>query len=73
MSYLVANPEDKFSREEAHMLSSKTSPRSVTNSDFKDYLKDKKNEPAHEIMALFVLRKFILQSSMRSHPVGLDV
>ena len=31
------------------------------------------NEPAHEIMALFVLRKFILQTHMRSHPVGLDV
>ena len=30
-------------------------------------------EPAHEIMALFVLRKFILQIRMRSHPVGLDV
>ena len=31
------------------------------------------NEPAHEIMALFVLRKFILQMSMSSHPVELDV
>ena len=31
------------------------------------------NEPAHEILALFVLRKLILQSRMRSHPVGLDV
>ena len=30
-------------------------------------------EPAHDIMALFVLRKFILQTGMRSHPVGLDV
>ena len=30
-------------------------------------------EPAHEIMALFVLLKFPLQTSMRSHPVGLDV
>ena len=30
-------------------------------------------EPCHEIMALFVLRKFILQTRMRSHPVGLDV
>ena len=30
-------------------------------------------EPAHEIMALFVLRKFILQTCMRSHPVGIDV
>ena len=29
-------------------------------------------EPAHEIMAHFVLRTLILQSSMRSHPVGLD-
>ena len=30
------------------------------------------NEPAHEIMALFVLRKLILQTHMRSHPVELD-
>ena len=30
-------------------------------------------EPAHEIMARFVLRKLILQTRMRSHPVGLDV
>ena len=30
-------------------------------------------EPAHEIMALFVLRKLILQTRTRSHPVGLDV
>ena len=30
-------------------------------------------EPSHEIMALFVLRKDILQTRMRSHPVGLDV
>ena len=31
------------------------------------------NEPAHEIMALFVLRKHILQTRMCSHQVGLDV
>ena len=31
------------------------------------------NEPAHEIMALFVLRKLILQTRMRSNPVPLDV
>ena len=30
-------------------------------------------KPAHEIMALVVLRKLILQTSMRSHPVRLDV
>ena len=30
-------------------------------------------EPFHEIMALFVLRKLILQTRMRSHPVGLGV
>ena len=33
----------------------------------------KQNEPCHEIMALFVLRKLILQTRMRSHPVELDV
>ena len=27
-------------------------------------------EPCHEIMALFVLRKLILQTRMRSHPGG---
>ena len=30
-------------------------------------------EPCHEIMALVVLRKLILQTRMRSHPEGLDV
>ena len=30
-------------------------------------------EPTHEILALFVLRKLILQTRMRSHPVELDV
>ena len=30
-------------------------------------------EPSHEIMALFGLRKLILQTRMRSLPVGLDV
>ena len=30
-------------------------------------------EPTHEIMALFVLRKLILQTRKRSHPVELDV
>ena len=30
-------------------------------------------EPSHEIMALFVLRKLIFQTCMRSHPVALDV
>ena len=30
-------------------------------------------EPTHEILAFFVLRKFILQICMHSHPVGLDV
>ena len=29
--------------------------------------------PAHEIMALFVLRKLILRKCMHSHPMGLDV
>ena len=28
---------------------------------------------SHEIMARFVLRKLILQTRIRSHPVGLDV
>ena len=30
-------------------------------------------EPAHEIMALFDLRKLILQKRMHSHQVGLDI
>ena len=30
-------------------------------------------EPSHEIMVLFVLRKLILQTRMRSHPIELDV
>ena len=39
--------------------------------DFSKYLSS--FEPSHEIMVLFVLRKIILQTRMRSHPVGLDV
>ena len=31
------------------------------------------NEPAHEIMALVVLRKLNLQTRMHSHPVGLYI
>ena len=30
-------------------------------------------EPSHEIMVLFILHELILQTLMRSHPVGLDV
>ena len=30
-------------------------------------------ENAHEIMALFVPRKLILQTHMHNHPVGLDI
>ena len=30
-------------------------------------------EPSHEIMFVFILRKLILQTRMRSHPVWLDV
>ena len=35
--------------------------------------KEEKNEPAHEIMVLFVLRKLILHTLMRSNPLGLLV
>ena len=35
--------------------------------------KIERNEPTQVILAFFVLRKFILQRCMRSHPVGLDV
>ena len=31
------------------------------------------NEPVHEIMSLFVLRKLILRTRLRTHLVGLDV
>ena len=31
------------------------------------------NEPCHEIMVLFILRKLILQMCMCSYPVGLDI
>ena len=36
-------------------------------------MKQRPFEPAHEIMPLFVLRKLILQTRMRSHPMGLNV
>ena len=35
-------------------------------------MEEAKNEPTHEILAL-VVRKFIRQIRMRSHPVQLDV
>ena len=41
-------------------------------SEQKELKKAFTNEPAHEIMALFVLRKLILQTRMRSHQAGLD-
>ena len=34
---------------------------------------NKTYEPAHEIMAFFILRKLILQTRIHSHPVGLGV
>ena len=37
------------------------------------YILNIQTEPCHEVMVLFVLRKLILQTRMRSHPVGLDV
>ena len=42
--------------------------------DFKKALISKCiNEPSHEIMVLFILRKLIFQTCMHSHPAGLDV
>ena len=35
--------------------------------------KDTSSEPTKEIMALFILRKLIFQTRIRSHPVWLDV
>ena len=49
----------------------------VNNNSHKSYLQysllTKQFQPAHEIMALIVLRKPILQTRMRSHPVGLYI
>ena len=46
----------------------------ITNPiDFKKIRVSFTNEPAHEIMVLFILRKLILQMGMRSHPMGLDI
>ena len=44
-----------------------------SNNSFSHSLSMYLNEPCHEIMTLFVLRKLILQMRMDSHPVGLDV
>ena len=30
------------------------------------------SEPCYEIMVFFILRKLVLQTRMRSHPVGLE-
>ena len=44
--------------------------RAADSSLMKMALRNRKT--AHEMMVLFVLRKLILQTSMGSHPVGLD-
>ena len=43
------------------------------SSSINSFFKRGTKEPCHEIMVLFILHKFILQTCMRSHPVGLDV
>ena len=45
-------------------------PMSVDPEQSEDHYR---NEPAHEIMVLFIVRNLILQTHMCSHPVGLDV
>ena len=45
----------------------------ITEQTRRSFRNDGTIEPAHEIMACFVLRKLILQTRKRSHPVGLDV
>ena len=39
----------------------------------RSYVYKTSTEPAHEMIVLFGLRKFILQTRMCRHPVGLDV
>ena len=50
---------------------------SIYNGDknmlFAVHIQERSNEPSHEIMVLFDLRKLILQTRMCSHPVVLDV
>ena len=48
-------------------------PRSLISTFVIRYLGITVNEPSHEIIALFVLRKLILQTCMHSHSVGLDI
>ena len=45
----------------------------VLRCEFEISVNHLKIEPAHKFMALFILRKLILQKRMCSHPVGLDV
>ena len=45
----------------------------ITSGNIVSWRLDLKNEPAREIVVLFVLRKLILQTCMCSHPVVLDV
>ena len=46
---------------------------SICGKELKMTIKIRITEPCHEIMVLFVLRKLILQTLMRSYPMGLDV
>ena len=73
MSYHVGNTEGRFSRDEAQyysilIMSSITRELYLRMADG-----DITFEPAHEIMALFVLLKLVLQKRMRSHPMGQDI
>ena len=43
------------------------------HSNLGEFMVNANFEPAQEIMVLFSLRKLILQTRIRSHPVGLDV
>ena len=67
----MANPKDRFSRDVAHIVIQWLKfPMMILVLPGMFVLSF---EPTHEILALFVLRKFILQIRMRSHPVGLAV
>ena len=75
-SYQVENLEDKFSHDEAQInmhlqkasLQQSTQLYSIL---FCFCLTDTQYEPTHEFMALIAIRKLILQTRMRSNPLGL--
>ena len=69
----IATMDNKIKWNVKRVLQLQTAANPWHKEDDKKETQIKTYEPSHEIMVLFVLRKLILQTRLRSHPVGLDV